>query len=59
MKNTFKMTMEKIIGATKEITEYYFASFQEAIEYAENIILSNTDNTAEYAYNIMQNINTK
>ena len=59
MNNTFKMTMEKVIGVTKEITEYYFSSFQEAIEYAENIILSNTDNKAEYAYNIMQNINTK
>lgn len=59
MNNTFKMTMEKVIGVTKEITEYYFSSFQEAIEYAENIILSNTDNKAEYAYNIMQDINMK
>ena len=32
---------------------------QEAIDYAENIILSNTDNKAEYAYNIMQDINIK
>ena len=59
MKKTFKMTMEKVIGVIKEITEYYFSSFQEAIEYAENIILSNTDNKAEYAYNIMQDINIK
>ena len=59
MNNTFKMTMEKVIGVTKEITEYYFSSFQEAIEYAENIILSNTDNKAEYTYNIMKDINIK
>lgn len=59
MNNTFKMTMEKVIGVTKEITEYYFSSFQEAIECAESIILSNTDNTAKYTYNIIQNINTK
>ena len=59
MNNTFKMKKEKIIGVTKEIQEYHFSSYQEAIDQAENIILSNTDNKAEYAYNIMQDINMK